>query len=259
MVDIVQCPGCCDGPCALTIISNDPPGEFVMPELMTTVSCSQSVILDRRSVPVDEYSGQRIALGDYGSYRDGNLIRMGNIFEDVRTLGIDLEDPAHRPVVSRVSSSEFLTLRGHMKNANDLLVIRQSSPITLLALHQPEVISLLANEHVLLLLNSVLSSRLAGKHVVITVIRCSDFYEVGRDSKRKNLRDDSTSGSGNHSTRRRNSTLLCTIVSPQTWKRQQPCAERREQFRNIRERFHALVNVVTFSIPCGVFYGTDHL
>ncbi|KAI6159001.1 heterokaryon incompatibility protein-domain-containing protein [Pisolithus thermaeus] len=162
MVDIVQCPGCCDGPCALTIISNDPPGDLVMPELMKTVSCSHSVILDGREVLVDECSGQRIALGDYGSYRDGNLIRMGNIFEDMRTLGIDLEDPAYRPVVSRVSSSEFLTLPDHMKNVNDLAVIRQSSPMTLLALHQPKAISLLANEHVVLLLNSVLSTRLAG-------------------------------------------------------------------------------------------------
>ncbi|KAI6102872.1 hypothetical protein F5141DRAFT_235589 [Pisolithus sp. B1] len=76
--------------------------------------------------------------------------------------------------------------------------------------------------------------------MVITVIQCSDFYEVGRDGKRKDLRDDSTSGSGNHSAREGNSTLLCTIVSPQTWKREQPCAQRREQFRNIWERFNAL-------------------
>ncbi|KAI6158993.1 heterokaryon incompatibility protein-domain-containing protein [Pisolithus thermaeus] len=188
MVDIVQCPGCCDGPCALTTISNDQQGDLVMPGLMKTVSSSYSLVLDGRLVRVVECFGQRIALGDYGGYRNDTFIRMGNIFEDMRTFGIDPEDSAYYPVVTRVSSSEFLPLPGHTRNANDLAVVFQPYRRAHLALRQPKAVSLPANEHVVLLLKA-LSTRLSGKHLVITVIQGSYFYEISMDGKRKDLRD----------------------------------------------------------------------
>ncbi|KAI6095841.1 heterokaryon incompatibility protein-domain-containing protein [Pisolithus croceorrhizus] len=61
LVDVVQCPGCCDGPCALTTIPSDSPSTFAMHGLMKTVSCSYTVTLDGREVLVDECPGQRIA------------------------------------------------------------------------------------------------------------------------------------------------------------------------------------------------------
>ncbi|KAI6095836.1 hypothetical protein EDD16DRAFT_718280 [Pisolithus croceorrhizus] len=162
MVDIVQCPGCCDGPCALTTISNNW-GGLVMPGFMKTVSCSHLVMLGGRSVLVDNCSGQQIALGDYGEYRNENLTPMGNIFEDMRTLGIDPQDSAYCPVVSRVSTSEFVSLPGRVKNANDFDLELGDCGGKHLVLHQPKATSLPvhANEQFALLLKA-LSTRLAG-------------------------------------------------------------------------------------------------
>ncbi|KAI6043150.1 hypothetical protein EDC04DRAFT_3088124 [Pisolithus marmoratus] len=38
-------------------------------------------------------------------------------------------------------------------------------------------------------------------------------------------------------------TPLCTIVSPQVWRRHLACVQRRGQFKSIREHFYALVNM----------------
>ncbi|KAI5997512.1 hypothetical protein EDD15DRAFT_2410828 [Pisolithus albus] len=38
-------------------------------------------------------------------------------------------------------------------------------------------------------------------------------------------------------------TPFCAIASPQVWRREPPCVQRREQFKNIRKHFYALVDI----------------
>ncbi|KAI6145902.1 hypothetical protein BKA82DRAFT_765480 [Pisolithus tinctorius] len=219
IVDVDQCPGCCDGPhrWAATFIRYR---GLPTPGLMHTVSLLHELKLDGWEADFDECSGQRIALGDYGDYSNGTFIRVGNIFEDVGILDIHTTDPAYRPVVSRVSG--YLRpwkLTGHLKG----LAAAHLRKGKLLALHQPKGLSLPTNWQVVRLLKA-LSTRLAGKHLVITVVQCSGFYGVGDDEPQI-------------------LTPLCTIVRPQVWQRQLPCVERRERFKSIREYFYALANM----------------
>ncbi|KIK23726.1 hypothetical protein PISMIDRAFT_436294 [Pisolithus microcarpus 441] len=218
---------------------------------MDTVSRSCLLQLDLGVGEADECSGQRVALGDYGDYSDGNFVRTGNIFEDMPASGIGREDSTYCPVVSHVSTSDWLP--GCMQNQDDLAVAyRYGEPP--LALYQPKGISLPTNEHMSLLLKA-LSTRLVGKSLVKTIIQCSDFYLVDKDGKRRHSGD----GSGNHSAEARILTPLCIIVRPRVWRREPLCEHRREQFKCIREHFYALVNNVPCLItPLGLVYGTDH-
>ncbi|KAI6038839.1 hypothetical protein EDC04DRAFT_2689028 [Pisolithus marmoratus] len=102
-----------------------------------------------------------------------------------------------------------------------------------LALRQPKGISLPANEHLVLLLKA-LSSRLVGKYLVMTTIQCSDFYEIKMYGARTDSGDDSASKRVSYSTEPEVLTPLCIIASPQVWRRELPCVQRREQFKNIR-------------------------
>ncbi|KAI6143530.1 hypothetical protein EDD17DRAFT_208359 [Pisolithus thermaeus] len=113
---------------------------------------------------------------------------------------------------------------------------------TRLALQQPKGISLPANEHFVLLLKA-LSTRLAGEHLVTTIIQCSDFYEVDGGGERKDLGDDSAPASSNQFQGAGIATPLFTIATPQVWTREWPCEQRRERFKSIRKRFYALVNM----------------
>lgn len=164
----------------MTTTFNDYSG-FATSGLMKTVCFSYSLRLDGWEVHLEKCSGQRIALGDYGDYSGGTLTCSGNLFEDMRTLGINPEGTAYCPVVSRVFG--FERKRHCMKNEGDLAVA-QGTASTYLALHQPKGISLPATEDFALLLKA-LSTRLAGMHLVTTIIQCSDFYEIDEDGKRK--------------------------------------------------------------------------
>ncbi|KAI5985042.1 heterokaryon incompatibility protein-domain-containing protein [Pisolithus albus] len=229
MVDVVDCPGCCDGPRKTTITSNDRYG-LTMPGLMRTVSYSYSLRLDEELAPVDDCSGLRLALGDYGDYSCGDFVRTGNIFDDMRVAGIGLEDSTHSPIVFRELSARLQADR----NQGDLAIARSySSSKKYLALHQPRVLSLPANERVSLLLKA-LSTRLVGKHLVIAIMQCRDFYMVDEDGKRRDSGDHSAPASGNHSTETGRLTPLCTIVSPQVWRRELPCLQRMARFKSIR-------------------------
>ncbi|KAI5985032.1 hypothetical protein EDD15DRAFT_1646486 [Pisolithus albus] len=224
MVDIVECPGCCDGPYGMTTTCS----------LMETVSRSCLLQLGPGVGEADECYGQRVALGDYGDYSDGNFVRVGNIFEDMPAPGIGSKDSTYCPVVSPVSSSDWLPACMH--NQDDLAVAyRYGEPP--LALYQPKGISLPTNEHMSLLLKA-LSTRLSGKTLVKTIIQCSDFYVVDKDGKRR----DSGDGSGNYSAEARILTPLCIIARPRVWRRELPSEHRREQIKCIREHFYALVN-----------------
>ncbi|KAI6102878.1 hypothetical protein F5141DRAFT_235966 [Pisolithus sp. B1] len=211
-----------------------------MPGLMETVSHSYLLGLLGGLVEADECSGQRIALGDYGDYSDGKFIRTGNIFEDMRAPGIDLEDSTNCPVFHSVYISSPLARRMDLKN-QDYLVVAYRSWHTHLVLHQPRASSLPANEHVSLLLKA-LSTRLSEKHLVTTIIQCSDFYTVDDNGNRRDSGGVSAPDDGNHSTEARSSTPLCMVARPQVWSREPLREQRKERFKSIRKHFYALVN-----------------
>lgn len=218
-----------------------------MPGLMNTVYRPCSLKLDGWLAEVDECSGQPIELGDYGDCSDGILIRTGNIFEDMRILGIDPKDMAYRPMVSRVSHDILRPFP--MMNRADVAIAYHTTRRTYLAVHQAKGISLPDNEHFMLLLKAF-STRLMGKHMVTIVIQCSDFYSVDRDGNRLGSGD--VPDSATSSTDAGVLTPLCAIASPQVWRRELPCVQRREQFKSIREHFYAL-HQLTGTGPCHRF------
>ncbi|KAI6038842.1 hypothetical protein EDC04DRAFT_1841431 [Pisolithus marmoratus] len=167
--------------------------------------------------------------------------RTGNIFEDMRALGIDLTDSAYCSVVSRVSGFER---KKYLDSDHyDLAVASPTTGNTYLVLHRPKGISLPANEYLVLLLKA-LSSRLAGKHLVITIVQCSDFYRVDDETGvRTNAGGKSALECVGNPTETENLTPLCIIASPQVWRRQPACVQRRKQFRNIREHFYTLMDM----------------
>ncbi|KAI6118529.1 hypothetical protein EDD16DRAFT_1726773 [Pisolithus croceorrhizus] len=220
MVDVIECPGCCDGPYGMT---TTPVGTFswmiwmasLYPGLWTgfvvRICCGRtSGGSALTSVPVNGLQ----QLGDYGDYFDGTLICTGNIFEDMRIVGIDLEDSTYCPVVSPVVDPGTVAISRWMRNQDDIVVTYARTKETYLALHQPKAISLVAYEHISVLLKA-LSARLAGKYLVTTTIQCSDFYMVDKDGKLRDSDDGLAPETGNHSTTTGTLTLLCIIARPE--------------------------------------------
>ncbi|KAI6145850.1 hypothetical protein BKA82DRAFT_768887 [Pisolithus tinctorius] len=154
-------------------IQNDYGGPH-MPGLMKMVFHPYRLSLDGWRGQLDECCGQRIVLGDYGDYSNGNFNQTGNIFEDMWIAGIDSTNSAYHPRVSRVSS--YLRLSNCMENWIDLALAYHDEEKHLV-LCQPKSLQLPVNEHFVLLLKA-LSTCAAGKHLVVTVIQCSDFYRV---------------------------------------------------------------------------------
>ncbi|KAI6145788.1 heterokaryon incompatibility protein-domain-containing protein [Pisolithus tinctorius] len=239
MVDVEQCPGCCDGPCKWEM-TRALEHDLDTPGLMLAGCHQHCYKLDGWLTGLDGCSGQRVALGDYGDYSDGNFKCAGNIFEDMRTLDNDPTSSVYRPVVSRVAET------GRMKQDDG--IVRYIHNNDCLVLRQPKGLSLPTNESVVLLLKA-LSHRAAGKHLVITVIQCSDFYRAGDEGKRTDSGDALASDSGNHSTEPQVLTLLYAAASPQVWRRKPFFEERRKQFQSIREHFYSLMNMDQFRRP----------
>ncbi|KAI6100810.1 hypothetical protein EV401DRAFT_2030208 [Pisolithus croceorrhizus] len=236
MVDVEQCPGCCDGPRGMMTTLNDW-GGLGMPGLMNTVHRPYALELDGYLAEVDRCPGQRTELGDYGDYSDGTLIRTGNIFEDMRIIGIDPEHSAYHPVVSHVSGDTWLKRR--MRNQADVATVYHATSRRTLALHRAKGISLPTNEHFMLLLKAC-STRLAGKHLVTTLIQCSDFYCIDKDGNRRDSRDDFVLESDVYAPETGIFAPFCAVASPQVWRREPPCVRRRERFKSIRNHFYAL-------------------
>ncbi|KAI5992980.1 hypothetical protein EDD15DRAFT_2196822 [Pisolithus albus] len=224
-----------------------------MPGLMDMVPQPYSLELDWWRTRVDKCFGQRLSLGDYGDCVDGILICTGNIFWDMRIIGIDPEDSAYQPVVSHVSGKSPMT------NQADIAMAYHSTSDTTLALHRAKGISLPNNKHFVLLLKAF-STRLAGKHLVTTLIQCSDIYTVDCygnriDSENGGLSEsgramltilpllDVVPDSGMHAAEPGILTPFYAIASPQVWRREPPCVRRREEFKSIRKHFYALVNI----------------
>ncbi|KAI6126067.1 heterokaryon incompatibility protein-domain-containing protein [Pisolithus croceorrhizus] len=228
IVDVVQCPGCCDVSHGWAVASTG----LAMPKLMATVSGSYLLNLDGLQTKLSKCFGQRFALGDYGYYSRGNLVCTGNIFEDMPATGIDFDD-SHRRVTYSVSGSKLGWRLGWVKTQDILAVEHKTKRTTYLALHQPAAISLPDNEHISLLLKA-LSARLAGRHLVTTVIQCLDFYAVDKDGKLWNSGDYSAPNSGNYSTGTGVLTPLCTISYPHVWSIDPLCKQTKKRFKSIR-------------------------
>ncbi|KAI6101064.1 heterokaryon incompatibility protein-domain-containing protein [Pisolithus croceorrhizus] len=239
IVDVMQCPGCCVGPCSVTNISRDCSGLGTPGLTEDAVFGPYSLELDGRPVRLWKCSGQRIVLGDYGDYSDGELVRTGNIFEDMRTLGSDRGDSTNWRAVHPVSGP---WRPDWMKNQDDLAMAYHSTSEKCLVLRQPQALSLSANEHVSRLLKD-LSSRLEEKRLVTTVIQCTDFYTVDDNGKRRDSGDDSAPDNGNYPTEAGMSTLFYIIARPRVWRREPLCKQRQERFKSIRENFLALVDM----------------
>ncbi|KAI6118069.1 heterokaryon incompatibility protein-domain-containing protein [Pisolithus sp. B1] len=238
MVDIEQCPGCCVGPLEWIATSNDRDGPD-MPGFMKTLHNSHELKLDSLPVQLDEYLGQGIVLGDYGDCSSGNFRRLGNIFEDMQALGIDPTDTANCSVVSRISGDE--NVLSYLPK-QDGLVVTSHKGGNHLVLYQPIGLSIPNNQHLVLLLKA-LSMRLANKHLVTTVIQCSDLHRVDGEGVRRDLDGDSaleTDGPSEPGV----FTPLCTVASPQVWRREPASTRRREQFKLIREHFYTLANLI---------------
>ncbi|KAI6025503.1 hypothetical protein EDC04DRAFT_236608 [Pisolithus marmoratus] len=214
-VDVNQCPGCCHGPRGWTTTStSDAWDNLDMPGLVSVVSRSHRLKLDGWWVWLDKCSGQTIIL-------------------DMKALGIDSTDPVYRPVVSRVSGDQFYW-REFRDQDDDAMSYDDDRKE--LELHRLKGYSLPANQPVVLLLKAF-STYLAGKHLVITVIQYSDILEA-RDSG-----GDSALNDGSHFPESSTLTTFHTVASPQVWRREPACTQRREQFISIRECFYALVNM----------------
>ncbi|KAI6022053.1 glycosyltransferase family 20-domain-containing protein [Pisolithus marmoratus] len=193
--------------------------------------------LNGMSAGLEECSGQEIALGDYGDSLDGNFKRCGNIFEDMRELGVDLTDSAYRPVVSRISSREVVRRGLQTRNDVDVVVTRGAGKD--LALHQSKGLSLPNSRKFKRLLRG-LSSRVESKRLVRTVVQCSEFYRVDFRGRRVDVKG--ALEGGNRSADPGIVTPLCFIADPLTWHK--PTSARiRQQFKGIREHFYTAANL----------------
>ncbi|KAI6150127.1 heterokaryon incompatibility protein-domain-containing protein [Pisolithus thermaeus] len=237
IVDVRQCPGCCNESHGWAAAST----VLAMPKLMATASGSYLLKLDGRPTKLSKCIGQRFALGDYGDYSRGKLVRTGNIFEDMPATGIDFDD-SYRSAIYSVSGSELGRRLDWVKSQDVLAVEQKPKRTEYLALHHPMAISLPVNEHVSLLLRA-LSTRLAGKYLVTTVIQCLDFYTVDKDGKQWNSDDYWALNDGDYSIGTGILTPLCAISYPHVWSIDPLCKQRQKRFKSIRRNFYMLMDM----------------
>ncbi|KAI6142965.1 heterokaryon incompatibility protein-domain-containing protein [Pisolithus tinctorius] len=182
------------------------------PGLMHTDCYRYRYKLDGWLTWLDGCFGQRVALGDYGDYSNGNFKCTGNIFEDARTLGVD---PYELKWSNRADDPATYCRNGKY-----------------VALRQPKGLSLPTNEHLVLLMKS------------LSIPCCRQTFGFhGDDDNGKQGDSGDPSDSGNHSTEPQVFTLLYTATSPQVWQRKPFFEERRKQFHSIREHFYSLMNM----------------
>ncbi|KAI6023400.1 heterokaryon incompatibility protein-domain-containing protein [Pisolithus marmoratus] len=240
MIAIEQCPGCCFGPRQPTTSAN----ALWLPWAQGRADVGHELELDERSACFRECSGESTALGDYGDLSDGNFKHCGNIFEDIQKhSGIESTDLVYHPVVSRVSSCRRVSHSRRAQTQHDILVTvpikhfvnkQGNAEPTLkpLVLYRPKGLSLPNSEEFELLLKA-LSTRLAGKCLVTTVVQCSESYRVDDEGMQMDAGGDSALDGGVRSDQG-TITSLCIIARPLAWRKEPACAERRKQFKNIR-------------------------
>ncbi|KAI6107076.1 hypothetical protein EDD16DRAFT_120615 [Pisolithus croceorrhizus] len=233
MVVVEHCPGCCSRPRkhAYTLSASESWRRWNLPSRVL-----HDLALGGQYKSLDECSGQEIALGDYGDSSDGNFKRHGNIFDDMRQLGIDLTDSVYHPVASSVSG--YGRVPPPLQTQHDVAVTPSLDKY--MVLHHPKGLSLPSNEEFELLLKTVLSLRLAEKCIVRTVIQCSESYKVERDGRRVGMEapegDNRPAGSGTF-------TPLCIIEEPPARRKEPACPRRVQQFKKIREHFCTVANL----------------
>ncbi|KAI6144484.1 hypothetical protein BKA82DRAFT_2398398 [Pisolithus tinctorius] len=157
----------------------------------------------------------------------------------MEALGIDLTHLAYHPVVSSVSSIQRRWW-SDLRYQNDVVACHDKHKH--LALRQPKGLSLPANNNFVLLLKAF-SSRLAEKHLVVIVIQCLDVYWVDNRGKRRDSGGDSAPDGSKQFTVPGTLTPLCTLASPQVWRRELACTQRRNQLKNIQEHFYSIASV----------------
>ncbi|KAI6096224.1 hypothetical protein F5141DRAFT_1067804 [Pisolithus sp. B1] len=184
MIDIEECPGCCTGPqgCTYTLLGYELwlPWTSLRPGLHET----HKLEIDGQSMWLNKCYDQEIALGDYGEYlSDGSFKHYRNIFENMQELNIDTTGLAYCPDISHVSGCKHAFC--HVQLPHDIVMTSGSSGKSL-ALSRPMGLSLPNNEEFDLLLKA-LSTHLAGRHLMTTVVQCSELYEVNHEGEWRNL------------------------------------------------------------------------
>ncbi|KAL4077380.1 heterokaryon incompatibility protein-domain-containing protein [Scleroderma citrinum] len=170
VLDITQCLGCCSsdwqevddlivGPDMPSLMRNAIPGRTPIYEFLVD-SFITHFVLSKASKP-------EIKLGDYGRFRrDGSFEREGNISDLATKLSIK---KPFEPVEHRI----------HQKNSPQTTknIVKANSRTGTLVLHDATATSLPTNDSVFSLLKS-LSMHLADRHLVSTIIRCSECFSV---------------------------------------------------------------------------------
>ncbi|KAI6106320.1 hypothetical protein EDD16DRAFT_1745798 [Pisolithus croceorrhizus] len=174
---------------------------------------------------------------------DGSFKHYRNIFENMQELNIDTMGLAYNPDISHVSGCKHAFC--HVQLPHDIVMTSGSSGKSL-ALSRPMGLLLPNNEEFDLLLKA-LSTHLAGRHLMTTVVQCSELYEVNHEGEWRNLETalDHSAQSSDQGT----FTPLCLIARPLAWHKELASKERRKQFKNIREHFfYILESLVPASI-----------
>lgn len=247
MIDLEQCPGCCTGPRENTFMPESQP--LWLPWVSNSRG-SHELRLDGKLAKFDLCSGQEIALGDYGDSSARGFMRCGNIFEDMQKHGIDSADSVYRPVVSRVSSHKYVPRSSRVWRWDEAAVMSPvknkqggvEPAVKPLVLYQPKGLSLPDNEKFQLLLRA-LSTRLAEKDLVTTVIQCSGFSAVDDEERWMDAGRDSRLDGGVLYTDRGTLVPSYVLTRPLAWHKDLPHTKRRECFKYIREHFYNLVDL----------------
>lgn len=247
-VDVDQCAGCCYGPLALRATTHKLIN-LPMPGFMETdinFSRVHELVLDGIFVFLLECASQEIALGDYGNWdhESETFTRDGNIFEDLellaRTPGTNLMNSAYRPVERTIP--QFFRWGDHISTS---VVKGSHSP---LAMRQPIGYSLPTSRKFTLLLKS-LSTRINNRYIVTTIVQCSAYHAGDPLQIAQWIAKDGTEQSKSHSATidSQKITVLCDIAKPQAWDRDATDKERREQYKEIRQKFSVLLDSVLFA------------
>ncbi|KAI6042230.1 hypothetical protein EDC04DRAFT_1028582 [Pisolithus marmoratus] len=206
-VDIVLCTGCCRGPLACKTWTADwngieAPGAM---ERAGPSSPTYALYMDGIKMQLLWFPDiEVVQLGDYGHW-DTTFQRSGNIFQDLAA------DPAYDPIKRKVSTGNGSTM------PEDVMTVWASGDnSSRLTLRQPIGLSLPNNQQLVLLLKAQ-SCRLTGKCLVTSIVHCTTHRGHTR-------------------------TELCYLSTPQVWRRDVTDDKRRGQFREIRDRFFALLN-----------------
>ncbi|KAI6107093.1 heterokaryon incompatibility protein-domain-containing protein [Pisolithus croceorrhizus] len=243
-IRIKQCPGCCgklgEREETRVFVTNRFGGGLFKPNPSYNGEIYSPLIRGSHRLQLSgqwlvECSGQKIELGDYGSFVDGIFICRGNILKDMQRL--DIVHSAYDPVSSVVSGHSHVP--GQVQNQCDVVTTCCSGKE--MVLHLPRDRSLPRNEDFELLLRAF-SMRLAGYALVTTVIECSKFYKVADDGEWTGA--EGVPEGGGQSADSGTFTPLCSVVVPRPWRQH---LARRQQFERIREHFYTVADPVVLS------------